>query len=129
MNMAHPYDPELLERQITYLTEFMKRLDTIIPPDKQHLYHLVFRDKIFGSYTSLAQLKKAENEEFQYIVLARYYPMDRLATMIQALWRGYNVRRFLCRWIKNIFINPIETPKNNSPLKEIIPLPTKKSNE
>ena len=129
MNMANPYDNELLERQITYLEEFMKRVNTIIPPDKQHLYHLVFRDQIFGSYTSLADLIKADEEEFQYIALARYYPMDHLATMIQALWRGYNVRRFLCRWIKNIFINPIEPGKNNSPLKEVIALPTKKSNE
>ena len=91
---------ELLRRQTTYLMEFMKRLDTIIPPDKQHLYHLVFRDQIFGSYTSLTELIKADEEEFEFIALVRYYPMDRLATMIQALWRGYNVRRFLCRWIK-----------------------------
>ena len=129
MSMEHTFDNELLERQINYLEEFMKRLDTIIPPDKQHLYHLVFRDKIFGSYTSLAELIKADEEEFQYIALARYYPMDRLATMIQACWRGYSVRHLTRRWIKNIFICPIETGKNNYPLKEIIALPTKKSNE
>ena len=89
MNTAHTFDNELLERQITYLTDFMKRLDTIIPPDKQHLYHLVFGNKIFGSYTSLAELIKADEEEFQYIALARYYPLNHLATIIQTAWRRH----------------------------------------
>ena len=81
-----------MDEQLAYFVAVMKHLNKIVPPEKRNQYHLIFGSSIIGSYKTAEEMIYADQNEHQYIVCVKYFPLDNLLTRIQALWRGYYTR-------------------------------------
>ena len=82
-----------MDAQVAYFYAALSQLDTIVPPEKQHLYHLIFGSKILASFTTMEDMLDAANNKFGGLICLRYSPITRNLIKIQALWRGALVRK------------------------------------
>ena len=92
---------EMRARAYTYVNTVLNNVDHIIPPDQQHLYHLLLGPTILGTYTNKEDMDYAAQYVFPYICCLKYIPIPGAllkhwcCIKIQSLWRGYKVRAFL----------------------------------
>jgi hypothetical protein len=81
-----------MEIQLAYFDALMTHLNKIVPPEKRHLYHLIFGSRIIDSFNTAKEMIYVDKTVHKYLACARYYPIHNLSTKIQALWRGYHYR-------------------------------------
>ena len=81
-----------MDPQGAYFYAALSQLDTIVPPNKQHLYHLIFGSNILASFTNAPDMLKAAENDFSGLICLRYFPLTHSVTKIQSLWRGAVVR-------------------------------------
>ena len=82
-----------MDAQLAYFYAALSQLDIIVPPEKQHLYHLIFGSKILASFTTLEDMLHAADHKFKGLICLRYSPLTHNLIKIQSLWRGALVRR------------------------------------
>ena len=81
-----------MDEQLAYFDAVMKHLERIVPPEKRHLYHLIFGSSIIDSFPTAKEMEDADKNKYEGLVCVRYYPYIYSATRIQALWRGHHSR-------------------------------------
>ena len=87
--------------QLMYIEELIKRMNHIIPTGESHLFHVIFGDRIIGTYKTESEMRYHVKHAFKNICVALYIPKDYLTTKIQSLWRGHKSRgetRALMNW-------------------------------
>ena len=82
-----------MDQALSWFYGAVSQLDIIVPPEKQHLYHLIFGSKIIASFNTLEEMIVAANNEFCGLICLRYSPLTHNLRKIQSLWRGALVRR------------------------------------
>ena len=63
-----------LFEQMKLIRKNVEQINVLIPQDQRDKYHIIMGEQIIGTYTSLKDMNKAENEEFKYISCLKYIP-------------------------------------------------------
>ena len=82
-----------MDQTLSWFYGAVSQLDIIVPPEKQHLYHLIFGSKIIASFNTLEEMIDAADNEFCGLICLRYSPLTHNLIKIQSLWRGALVRK------------------------------------
>ena len=74
------------------MDELIRHMNIIVPANERHLFHIIFGDRIIGTYKTRHEMNNDIKECFKNICVIGYIPFNHLTTKIQSLWRGYSCR-------------------------------------